>query len=66
MGIVPQKFKLSDASTIRQKFPLTARVKDLLEFIFEKELVLHNAISINNLSLVCVSKILLLLLFLSI
>ncbi|KAG2211805.1 hypothetical protein INT47_004491, partial [Mucor saturninus] len=48
------QFKLSDASTIRQKFPLTARVKDLLEFIFEKELVLHNAISINNLSLVCV------------
>ncbi|KAI7867073.1 uncharacterized protein EV154DRAFT_571777 [Mucor mucedo] len=48
------QFKLSDASTIRQKFPLTARVKDLLEFIFEKELVLHNAITINNISLVCV------------
>lgn len=55
MQLTLEKFKLSDASVIRQKFPATATVKELLEFVLTNELALHSTISINEISLVCVS-----------
>lgn len=47
------QFKLSNGSSIREKFPATTLVSELFTFVLSKECELHQDINLSDLSLVC-------------
>lgn len=50
-----QKFKFTNSSTLRQKFPTNTTVNDLLDFVYNKELAWNPSVVKENIQLVNVS-----------
>lgn len=49
------QLKLTNGSTVRQKFSASSKVSELIEFALTKERTVNNSVTIENLSLFCVS-----------
>lgn len=48
------QLKLTNGSTVRQKFSASSKVSELIEFALTKECAIDNSVTIENLSLFCV------------